>query len=106
MAMNEFTHVKPARILLVALLAAPAWLYLIAYVVHAPISGMFGLFGVAALFGGLYSLPFTIAAVIWGLIRMSNVSPRERWIILVLVLGAVAGTLLFLAKLGLFMRII
>jgi hypothetical protein len=104
--MNEQTNVKLTRILPVALLAAPAWLYLVAYVVRAPIVGMFALFGTAALFGGMLSVPFTIAAVIWGLIRLLNVSPRERWIIIVLLLGAVAGTLLFLANIGLFERTI
>ncbi len=104
--MNEITNLRLARILPIALLGAPAWFYLVAYVVRAPIVGIFALFGSAALFGGVFSVPFTIAAVIWGLIRLSKVSPRERWIILVLLVGAVAGTLLFLANMGLFQRTI
>ncbi len=86
-------------------------MYLAAYVLgtvatflRVPLRGPFDLFATLGLLAGILSFPFTVAAVMLGLARLSRIDGRDWVMMVVLAVGASVGTFLCLANMGLFYR--
>jgi hypothetical protein len=72
---------------------------------RVPVRGPFDVFVTLGVLAGIFSFPFTVGAVILGLARLSRVDGRDRLIMIMVAIGAVVGTFLCLASLGLFYRL-